>query len=220
MFYEKELESGKDRVSQINHQVKNIDDNGSMLTVIQDNIQEAYKGMDLLIEYGQTNAQIFRKVVRTWDSNNHQAQHGKQIIQNKLMQHDFSEPLQVEALKNQLEQQMAKLLNIEPKEAKQQLQSVYKAGKTLKQKTNMLLGAGFSSAVALMVFMVFLHAVFYYPSLSNKTYLDIGITNSMMKLLKSQFLIAVCVISFGFMVKACERYNINYPYLLEFPSEA
>jgi hypothetical protein len=32
--------------------------------------------------------------------------------------------------------------------------------------------------------------------------------------------VAVCIFCFGFLVKFCEKYNINYPYLLEIPSEA
>ena len=51
-FYEKEVQAGQDRINQIDHQIQNIDDDGNMMTIIQDNIQEAYKGLDLLIEYG------------------------------------------------------------------------------------------------------------------------------------------------------------------------
>ena len=83
------------------------------------------------------------------------------VIQNKLVQHSFSEPVKVEELKDWLEAYLANILNISIREATKRLQSVYKGGKTLKKKTNMLLGAGFASAIALVMFLVFAHAVFY-----------------------------------------------------------
>ncbi|CAL5974858.1 EXS_family protein [Hexamita inflata] len=214
-FYQSELKTGTKRVQEIKAIINSNKLNQQQnLAIVEENVTETYRGLDLLINYCQQNALQIRKLVRHWDANNPHTQLGSQVIKNKLAQHAFSEPDEIEGLKEKLEAALALLLDVNIKEAKNKLTKVYSPTSNIKKKAKMQASCGIAIGITAVLFLAYCQVMFEWPRTED---IKLTMTASSTLLLRTQFTISFLIICYGLLVKLCEHTHINYIYLFEIP---
>ncbi|CAL6080266.1 EXS_family protein [Hexamita inflata] len=212
-FYNKEVQGASKRVNEIREVVFNNTSDPQTVSIIEENITETYRGLDLLSNYCNQNASQLRKLARSWTVNSN-IQIEAQIIENKLQKVGFADPELIPLLKERLESCLALLLDVSKKEAIDQLNKLYSDNHAQKKSQSQLL-SGFLCALAVIFCITFYVMMFDIPTRLN---MKLKILPSTMQLLRIQIQCAFILIGYGTLVRACVHTHINYIYLFEIPS--
>ncbi|CAL5985264.1 EXS_family protein [Hexamita inflata] len=214
-FYSQELSRTSDKLAELKQFVVKTK-NEVQTAVIQQNITEMYRNLDLLNNFANQNASQLRKLSRQWGVNSNQQEFESQIIENKLLKCKFADTSEIENLKEELVTCLCLLLDIPKKQAHDQLNKSYD-DKILLQKATYQSYSGFFISISIILTITIINLLGTCRKHEHEFELGEIVGEITLLLFRVQVSIASVIICYGALVRACVYTHINYIYLFEIP---